>query len=185
MHPWCGERKLLPGEGVGLYTNLDSGGENTSQNDEVYYNSTLGVIGPVTAPGVTTVFAPTFPFYTPALTTTPGTLQPGAVSAGLSLVDGPNQAAVSASLATGSIKTYLTGTAYGQPVVDRREYHCRLVGWPHLACRGRRRCGRHGTRCTSTAQLKTTSTIYTQYLAMYLGAPRAEITFQGDSVYRS
>jgi hypothetical protein len=94
---------LLPGEGVGLYTQLDSSGEDTGQTDEVYYNSTLGVIGPVTAPGVTTVFAPTFPFYTPVLTTTPGTLQPGAVSAGLSLVTGPDQATVFGSLATGSI----------------------------------------------------------------------------------
>ena len=105
---------LLPGEGVGLYTDLQSIGEGLSQGDAVYYNSTLGVIGPVTAPGVTTVFSPSFPFYTPVLTTTPGTLQAGATSAGLSLVTGPDEAAISASLATGSIKTYLTGT--GLPI---------------------------------------------------------------------
>jgi hypothetical protein len=104
---------LLPGEGVGLYTDLQSIGEGLTQGDAVYYNSALGVIGPVTAPGVTTVFAPTFPFYPPVLTTTPGTLQPGAVSAGLSLVTGPDQATVFGSLATGSIKTYLTGTLLG------------------------------------------------------------------------
>jgi hypothetical protein len=107
---------LLPGEGVGLSTQLDSLGENLGQTDEVFYNSTPGVL--FGAPGVRTEFAPTFPLFTPVLTTIPGALQPGAVSAGLSLVTGPDQATVSASLATGSIKTFLAGTLLGpgQPV---------------------------------------------------------------------
>ncbi len=175
--------QLLPGEGVGLYTNLQSSGENTDQNDTVYYNSTVGVnAGPVTTPGVTIAFAPNPPFYTPVLTTTPGTLQPGAVSAGLSLVTGPDQADVSASLATGSIKTYLTGTAL--PPVDGVETDGQTKGvlsdgltW-HVA-------GGGAAAVTISVHVDGTIennvNIFTQNLVMYLGAPQAQITFQGDS----
>ncbi len=176
--------QLQPGEGVGLYTNLSSSGENTSQGDTVYYNSTVGVnAGPVTAPGVTTAFAPNPPFYTPVLTTTPGTLEPGAVSAGLSLVDGPNQAAVSASLATGSIETYLTGTALAPPgqlvETDGQTKGVLSDGltW-HVA-------GGGAAAVTISVQvvgtIENNVNIYTQNLVMYLGAPHAQITFQGDS----
>ena len=173
---------LLPGEGVGLYTDLQSIGEGLTQNDEVYYNSTLGVIGPVTEPGVTTVFANNPPFYTPVLTTTPGNLEPDALSAGLSLVTGPDQASVSASLATGSIKAYLTGTALTalQPV-ETDGYTTGILSdgltW-HVA-------GGGGAAVTISVHVDGTVennvNIFTQNLVMYLGAPQAKITFQGDS----
>ena len=176
---------LLPGEGVGLYTDLDSGGENTDQGDEVFYNSTAGVIGPVTAPGVTTVFAPTFPFYTPVLTTTPGTLEPGAVSAGLSLVTGPDQATVSASLATGSIKTYLTGTALTalQPV-ETDGYTTGILsdGLTWQVAGGGAAAVTISVHVDGT--LENNLNIFTQNLAMRIeGATEETMSFQGDSAY--
>jgi hypothetical protein len=174
---------LLPGEGVGLYTQLDSLGENLGQTDEVFYNSTAGVIGPVGTPGVTTLFAPTFPFYTPVLTTTPGTLQPGAVSAGLSLVTGPDQATVFGSLATGSIKTYLTGTALTalQPV-ETDGYTTGILSdgltW-HVA-------GGGAAAVTISVHvdgtLENNVNIFTQTLAMRIeGTTEETMNFQGDS----
>jgi PEP-CTERM motif len=175
---------LLPGEGVGLYTDLDSGGENTDQGDEVFYNSTVGVIGPVTAPGVTTVFAPTFPFYTPVLTTTPGTLEPGAVSAGLSLVTGPDQATVSASLATGSIKTYLTGTALTalQPV-ETDGYTTGILsdGLTWQVAGGGAAAVTISVHVDGTLE-NANLNIFTQYLALRIeGTTEETMSFQGDS----
>lgn len=172
---------LLPGEGVGLYTQLDSSGENTDQGDEVFYNSTAGVIGPVTAPGVTTAFAPTFPFYTPVLTTTPGTLEPGAVSAGLSLVTGPDQASVFGSLATGSIETYLTGTPL--PPVETNGYTTGILSdgltW-QVAGGGAAAVtiSVHVDGALENANLN----IFTQYLALRIeGTTEETMSFQGDS----
>jgi hypothetical protein len=174
---------LLPGEGVGLYTQLDSNGENAGQTDEVFYNSTAGVIGPVGAPGVTTLYAPTFPFYTPVLTTIPGTLQPGAVSAGLSLVTGPDQATVFGSLATGSIKTYLNGTLLGpgQPL-DTDGYTTGILsdGLTWQVAGG-------GTAAVTISvhvdgTLENNLNIFTQNLAMRIeGTTEETMSFQGDS----
>src|SRR5580658_7723751 len=174
---------LLPGEGVGLYTDLQSIGEGLTQGDAVYYNSALGVIGPVTAPGVTTVFAPTFPFYTPVLTTTPGTLQPGAVSAGLSLVTGPDQATVSASLAAGSIKTYLTGTALTalQPV-ETDGYTTGILsdGLTWQVAGGGAAAVTISAHVDGT--LENNLNIFTQSLAVRIeGTTEETMSFQGDS----
>src|SRR5271156_5211705 len=176
---------LLPGEGVGLYTDLDSGGENTDQGDEVFYNSTAGVIGPVTAPGVTPVFAPPFPFYPPVLTTTPGTLESGAVSAGLSLVTGPDQATVSASLATGSIKTYLTGTALtALQLVETDGYTTGILsdGLTWQVAGGGAAVVTISVHVDGT--LENNFNIFTQNLAMRIeGTTEETMSFQGDSAY--
>jgi hypothetical protein len=107
------------------------------------------------------------------------------LSAGLSLVTGPDQASVSASLATGSIKTYLTGTLLGpgQPL-DTDGYTTGILSdgltW-HVAG--------GGTAAVTISvhvdgTLENNLNIFTQNLAMRIeGTTEETMSFQGDSAY--